>query len=320
MSHAIDTPLTLSIASKTELAAGIVGFVLEDPSGKELPAFTPGAHIAIATPSGRKRKYSLYNAPSDRGRYEIALKRESRRQSATTSLIDGTQVGDTVQVSLPENNFELKPSQGGYVLIAGGIGITPLLSMLRYLEESGEKRFKLYYCTRSPAQTAFLNELGREDLEGRVVLHHDGGVPERNFDFWPVLESPGGRQVYCCGPQSLMREVQDMTGHWPSTAVHFESFADSTAGRPDDKAFRVRLARSGDVIDVPVGISILDALRAHGHELRSSCESGTCGTCITRYLAGEPDHRDFVLHADGRAASIMICVSRARSDELVLDL
>jgi len=320
MSHAVDTPLTLRITRKTELATGIVGFVLEDPSGKELPAFTPGAHIAVATPSGHRRKYSLCNAPSDRSRYEIALKRESRRQSSTRSLIEGTRPGDTVQVSLPENNFELKPSQAGYVLIAGGIGITPLLSMLRHLEESGEKRVKLYYCTRSPAQTAFLEELSGDELAGRVVIHHDGGLPERRLDFWPVLESPEGRQVYCCGPQSLMREVQDMTGHWPATAVHFESFTDFAAGRPDDRPFSVRLARSGEVIEVPVGVTILDALRARGHELRSSCESGTCGTCITRYLAGEPDHRDFVLHADGRATSVMICVSRALSDELVLDL
>lgn len=316
----IEAELSLRIASKATIATDIVDFELVDPNGAALPAFTPGAHIAVTTPSGLQRKYSLCNAPSQQGLYEIAVKREPRRQSSTTSLIDGAQAGDAIDVSLPRNNFELKPSQVSYVLIAGGIGITPLLSMVRYLREAGDLRFKLYYCTRAPEHTAFLTELSAPELRGKVVIHHDGGEPERRFDFWPVLESPHGRQLYCCGPQTLMREVQDMTGHWPSTAVHFESFTDTAKSRPDDKAFRVRLARSGEVVEIPVGATILETLRGRGHDLRSSCESGTCGTCITRYLAGEPDHRDFVLHEDGRATSIMICVSRARSDELVLDL
>lgn len=315
-----EAELTLRIASKAVIATDVVDYELVDPDGAELPAFTPGAHIAVKTPSGLQRKYSLCNAPSRQGHYEIAVKREPRRQSSTTSLIDGTQVGDTVDVSLPRNNFELKPSQVGYVLIAGGIGITPLLSMVRHLRGSGDKRFKLYYCTRSVGHAAFRDELSAPELSGKVVLHHDGGEPERRFDFWPVLESPNGRQLYCCGPQTLMREVQDMTGHWPSTAVHFESFTDTAERRPHDRPFRVRLARSGEVVEIPVGATILETLRGRGYDLRSSCESGTCGTCITRYLAGKPDHRDFVLHEDGRATSIMICVSRARSDELVLDL
>lgn len=320
MPTSTDTTLALRIADKTQVATDIVAFELMRPGGEDLPEFTPGAHIAVKTPSGLRRKYSLYNAPSERGHYQIAVKRESRRNSSSTSLIDATQVGDMLEASAPRNNFPLGASQLGYVLIAGGIGITPLLSMVRHLREIGETGFKLYYCTRSPEHTAFLEELSASELRGKVVIHHDGGEPDRMFDFWPVLESPNGRQVYCCGPQALMREVQDMSGHWPSTAVHFETFTDAAVSRPDDKPFQLRLARSGVVLDVPVGATILDTLRGRGYDLRSSCESGTCGTCITRYLSGEADHRDFVLHEDGRATHIMICVSRARSDELVLDL
>jgi phthalate 4,5-dioxygenase reductase subunit len=320
MPTSADTPLTLRIARKSVIATDIVAFELVSPDNENLPEFTPGAHIAVTTPSGKRRKYSLCNAPSERGHYEIAVKREPHRQSGSSSLIDGARVGDALEASVPQNNFPLSVSQAGYVLIAGGIGITPLISMIRHLRDTGDARFNLYYCTRSPEHTAFREELSAPEMRGKVVMHHDGGSPERRFDFWPVLESPLGRQVYCCGPQTLMREVQDMTGHWSSTAVHFETFTESSEGRPNDRPFRVRLARSGEVVEIPVGATILETLRSRGYDLRSSCESGTCGTCITRYLSGEPDHRDFVLHEAGRATDIMICVSRARSDELTLDL
>jgi phthalate 4,5-dioxygenase reductase subunit len=310
----------LRIARKEAIATGIVLFRLEDPQGKPLPEFTPGAHVTVMTPTGLERKYSLANAPSDRSFYEIAVKREPNGRGGSRSLLEDTRVGDVLGVGEPRNHFALAPSQAGYLFIAGGIGITPIMSMIRGLEGDGSLRYRLVYCTRSPEHTAFREALEDLKLTGRMTLHHDGGRPERRLDLWPLLETPRGEQIYCCGPRNLMQEVRDMSGHWPVSAVHFESFGDGVGAKVSDRPFRVRLARTGRVVEVPVGTSILERLRAAGYEQRSSCESGSCGTCRTGLLAGEAEHRDFVLTEQERAGAIMICVSRARSAELVLDL
>jgi phthalate 4,5-dioxygenase reductase subunit len=224
-----------------------------------------------------------------------------------------------VEVSAPHNAFELAGKASAFILIAGGIGITPILAMARQLNGEG-RRYKLYYLTRSAEHTAFLDELKGGDFAGKVVIHHDGGDPANGFDLWPVLEKPSGAHVYCCGPRPLLEAVRDMTGHWQPTSIHFESFVDAgAAALPEDRAFTVVLAKSGDRVEVPPGISILEAMRDHGHEAPSSCESGTCGTCRTRLLSGEVDHRDLVLMDDEKAGHIMICVSRARSPEIVID-
>jgi phthalate 4,5-dioxygenase reductase subunit len=220
-------------------------------------------------------------------------------------------------VSAPVNNFALAKSPAGYLFIAGGIGVTPIIAMMRQLTASGG-RFKLYYCTRSPAATAFRDELSAPELRGKVKIHHDGGDLAKALDLWPVVEKPQGH-LYCCGPRGLMQAVRDMTGHWSPSAVHFEAFTEAAEAKPDDKPFTVRLARSGGSIAVPVGKTILEALRDHGLDVPSSCESGTCGTCRTRLISGEADHRDLALADDERATNIMVCVSRARSGELVID-
>src|SRR5690606_18035359 len=167
--------------------------------------------------------------------------------------------------------------------------------------------------------TAFREELAAPELAGRVTLHHDEGDPDRAFDFWPLFEKPGRAHVYCCGPRPLMEEVRAVTGHWPESAIHFEDFAsDVQALRPDDSAFEVRHARTGETVEVAADQTILEALRARGHRLPSSCESGTCGSCRTELAEGEADHRDMVLEPHQRDSYIMICVSRAKSDRLVL--
>ena len=207
-----------------------------------------------------------------------------------------------------------------YIFIAGGIGITPIRSMIRHLAAQGQANFKLYYFSRTASLMAFRDEFALPAFAGNVVLHHDDGDPERAYDLWPVLEEPRGAHLYCCGPRGLMDAVRDMTGHWPNSAVHFEDFVGATVSRADDTAFFVFLAKSGKRYEVPVRTSILDTLRRHGHVLPSSCESGTCGTCRTRYTSGEPDHRDFVLSDREKRSELMICVSRAKSPELTLDI
>jgi phthalate 4,5-dioxygenase reductase subunit len=310
---------TLRVQNTRFVATDIREIELVAADGGELPAFTPGAHVLIQAPSGVTRRYSLTNAPTERNRYVIAVKREASGRGGSISIVDEIRTGDLVPVSLPRNEFELSDSAPGYLFIAGGIGITPIRSMIRHVLASG-KPFRLFYLTREPALTAFHDEWSAPELGGSVVLHHDFGDPARSYDLWPILEKPNGMHVYCCGPKGLMEAVQDMTGHWPTSAIHFEDFgAGTTVHRADDTAFVVRLGTGGAAVEVAADTSILEALRAQGHRLPSSCESGTCGTCRMRLLAGEADHRDFVLSDAERQCEIMVCVSRARSPELVVD-
>ena len=310
----------LELTERRDIARDIVLFELRRPDRGELPPFTCGAHLSIVTPAGPTRKYSLSNDPAERDRYVIAVKREAAGRGGSLSMAEDAKVGDVLAVGPPQNDFPLAPNQAGYTFIAGGIGITPILSMIRHLTSEGGPRYKLYYLTRSPETTAFREELSAPAFRGKVVIHHDEGDPAKAFDLWPVFERPNGTHVYCCGPRPLMDAVRDMTGHWSSKAVHFEAFTDAAAKHADDKAFSVRLARSGQKVEVPADVTLLEALRAAGCDLPSSCESGTCGTCKTALLEGEADHRDLALTEAERTRFIMPCVSRARSAELVLEL
>ncbi|QHE88374.1 PDR/VanB family oxidoreductase [Hydrogenophaga sp. BPS33] len=315
--------LTLTIVRAAPIARDIHCFELADPEGGELPSFTAGAHVRVQTPLGVVRQYSLSNHPDERHRYVIAVKREHDGRGGSMSLVDGMRAGQTVQVGLPENLFELDAKARSFVLIAGGIGITPMLAMARQLSTLGDRPFTLYYLTRDSEGTAFRQELLDSEFAARVVMHHDQGDPAKGFDLWPVLEKPGaaaGRHVYCCGPRPLMDAVRDMTGHWPSSAVHFESFGGDTKPHADDQVFSVRLKSDGRTLAVPIGRSILDTLRSEGVHVPSSCESGTCGSCKTRLIEGQADHRDLVLLEEEKADHIMVCVSRAKSPCLVLDL
>jgi phthalate 4,5-dioxygenase reductase subunit len=312
--------LPLVVAGRREIARDIFSFELREPGGSELPEFTAGAHIALHAPNGRERKYSLCNDPRERDRYVIAVKREKAGTGGSASLIDDAKPGISLQATAPRNDFALPARAADLLFIAGGIGITPILAMVRHLKSSANARFKLYYCTASPEDTAFRDELSAPEFRGQVVFHHDYGDPERSLDLWPLLERPSGAHVYCCGPRSMLEAVRDMTGHWSSGKVHFESFADAAAIRTShERRFRVRLARSGQVVDVAADQSMLEALREAGVTVPSSCESGTCGTCRTRLIAGKADHRDLVLSDAERESDIMVCVSRAISEELTID-
>jgi len=299
------------------IAEDIHLFELRDPAGGKLPAFSAGAHVQVRVPNGLIRKYSLCNDPAERDRYVIAVKREAPGRGGSESLIRDVAEGSQVPVSAPANNFALAKSAAGYLFVAGGIGITPIMAMIHQLMAAGG-RFRLYYCTRSADVTAFRDELAAPELRGKVKIHHDGGDLAKALDLWPIVEKPQGH-LYCCGPRGLMQTVRDMTGHWSPSAVHFEAFTEAAEAKPDDTPFTVRLAKSGGSVAVPVGKTILGALREHGLDVPSSCESGTCGTCRTRLIAGEVDHRDLVLADNERAGNIMVCVSRAHGDEIVID-
>lgn len=316
-----DTQMPLRIARITDAAEGIRSFELVQPDGSDLPLFTPGSHVKVQVPNGLLRKYSLCNDPAERHRYVITVKRDAQGQGGSMSLCDEAREGDTLPTSLPDNAFPLVEDAKRYIFIAGGIGITPVLSMIRSFGELPPAPWKLYYLSRSPETTAFLEELSVPEYKGKVVIHHDHGDPANSLDLWPVLERPTpGAHIYCCGPRGLMDAVRDMAGHWSSKNVHFESFNEGGGVRPDDQPFTVRVAKTGQHFDVPVGKTILSVLRDHGCNVPSSCESGTCGTCRTKLVSGEADHRDMVLMPEEMESQIMICVSRAKGSELVIDL
>ncbi len=311
--------IPLRVTRNDKIADGVHLFEFRDAGGRPLPRFTAGAHITIRVPNGLLRKYSLCNDPAERDRYQVAVKREVQGRGGSANLIDTAKAGDELMVAPPVNDFGLPPRAQNFLFIAGGIGITPIMAMIREIQAQG-KRFRLFYCTRSPQTTAFAQELSAPEFAGKVVIHHDQGDPACSLDLKPILAERRDREhLYCCGPRPLMEAVRRMTDHWSTTAVHFEAFSEAETHKPDDKPFRVRLARSGEVVEVPADKTILEVLRENGLDVPSSCETGTCGTCRTRMLSGEADHRDLVLAEHERSDHIMICVSRARNEEITLD-
>ena len=313
--------MPLRVARKSCIASEIFLFELVHPDGIALPAFTAGAHVTVLAPNGLTRRYSLCNAPGETDSYSLAIKRAPTGLGGSMNMVDCVNEGDLLPTTAPLNDFSLDPSAASHLLIAGGIGITPMLAMVRELQRQ-EADFKLLYLARTPESTAFLGLLQAPELAGRVLLHHDNGVAARVFDLDPWLaQRRTGAHLYCCGPRGLMHAVRDKTRDWPTGSVHFEDFGGSDVKQPDeDRPFTVVLARTSRSVAVPSGVSILEALRKENIAVPSSCESGTCGSCRTRLLSGVAQHRDYVLDETEHDSEIMICVSRAVSPVLELDL
>ncbi len=305
-----------TVTSRRKLTEDINEFTLRPVDGAALQSFTPGAHVTLRTPSGAMRRYSLVNDGSAPDCYVIAVKREPESRGGSASMHDQADEGTELAVTAPENDFELVEAPR-YLLIAGGIGITPIQAMARHLTAAGTP-FELIYCTRSAEETAYLDDIAA--LPGKITIHHDEGDEDNFFDFWDHFEKPTNAHVYCCGPAPLMEEIKALSGHWPEGRVHFEDFKPVEVVRADDRPFAVTLESSGQRVEVPADRTILEALRDAGVKTVSSCESGTCGTCKTRLVSGDVDHRDMVLMEEEKDSHIMICISRARSGDLVLDL
>lgn len=310
----------------------IRGFELADEDDWELPPFTPGAHIDVHLPNGMVRQYSLCGDPVERTVYRLGVLRELAGRGGSACFYDDVAVGTRLNVSLPRNHFPLEPAARHHIFIAGGIGVTPFLSMAEQSlrEANGHasappgSTFELHMCARSHAMTPFQARLAPLAERGLVSFHYDGGDPARGLDVHRLLaERSEGAHVYCCGPTSLMDAVAAATAGWPEETVHFERFqapvAAANAGF-DHAGFDVRLARSGRVIRIPPGRSIIAELRDHGIAIDSACDAGTCGSCRTHYLSGEVIHRDYVLKQSERAQYLMPCISVCAGGELVLDL
>jgi vanillate O-demethylase ferredoxin subunit len=304
-------------------AERIRSYELVDPNGAALPPFTAGAHIDVWLPSGLARSYSLANDPTESHRYVIAVQRELAGRGGSAEMHDVIVEGALVPISAPRNNFPLATDATHHRLIAGGIGITPILSMVRELERTGQA-WSLHYCTREPSQTAFRALLAAAPFADRVRLHHDGGNPANGLDFAMLLRAPTkGEKVYCCGPTGFMNAVQQAMTHWPAGSLHLEHFSAAPAVPVSaNDSFEVELQSSGKVLIVPPDRSILQVLEENGIEVESVCCEGVCGTCAVPVIEGTPDHRDVVFDDEMRASNkwITVCCSRSLSKRLKLAL
>ncbi len=303
--------LNLLVTSKVEVADGIKEFRFADSCGGPLPEFDPGSHIAVLTPSGANRQYSLINSGKQPIYYQIAVKLEHKSRGGSSSLHNELGEGDSIIIQHPNNSFPLVEASD-YLFIGGGIGITPLISMASCCQENS-KKFRLIYCARSEQTAAYVEEI-RNICGENAIIHFDGGDPAKAYDFWDEFMTPGSTHVYCCGPKPLMEEVEALSGHWPEEQIHFEDFNPQDGLDHVNETFSVSIRSRGKSFEISENSTILETLRHNGIRVPSSCESGTCGSCKMKLLAGEVDHRDFVLESDEYGSSIMVCVSRGKGN------
>lgn len=309
-------------------ADDVVSLTLVDPAGHELPEWEPGAHLELHLPSGLIRHYSLYSEPNDRRHYAVAVLKEPESRGGSRIIHEELRVGTTLAVKGPRNNFRFEPT-ARMEFIAGGIGITPILPMVRRAREL-DLDWRLWYGGRSRATMAFLEELDEFEPE-RILLYPED--EKGLIDLDTALSTPSDdASVYCCGPSRLLAAVEARCGGWPPKALHVERFAAPKPAISDDAEveaadgdgsgqFEISARTSGVTVQVSANGSVLDALESAGVSVPSSCREGICGSCEVKVLAGQADHRDLILSDEEKAAteSMMICVSRARSN-LVLDI
>ncbi|WP_447919628.1 PDR/VanB family oxidoreductase [Achromobacter aegrifaciens] len=294
-------------------ARGVIGLHLRSPDGTMLPAFEAGAHVDVALGHGLLRQYSLCGDPAELDVYRLGIGLAVDSRGGSRYIHEQLREGDLVDIGEPRQLFGLHAQAASHVFIAGGIGITPILSMIHACERRGEP-WRLLYCVRDRDAAAYLAELAVH--RKRVDLHVDS---ERNgarcdLDAYLTAAQAPGQHVYCCGPAPLMDAVAAACDRRGIAAprVHFERFAAAPAEAEPGAAFRIKLARSGGCHDVPANQSVLDVLEAAGVAWPYSCREGLCRSCEAGVLSGEVDHRDYVLSDDERAAnrSMMVCVSR----------
>jgi vanillate O-demethylase ferredoxin subunit len=293
-------------------------FELRRPDGRAVPPFTAGAHIDLHLPNGLIRQYSIANAPHERDRYLLGVRREDPGRGGSRFLHDSVKVGAILKVGGPRNNFLLVEGAAS-VFVAGGIGITPIRSMIHRAQAIGQD-WRLNYAVRRRAEAVFATEL--LPLGDRVVLHVDEEHGGRLLDLPEIVGgAAAGAHIYCCGPAPMMAAFKEAAAAIPAERVHLEYFTSETAPATQG-GFVVELAQSGRRIPVSPGTTILEALRDAGVRVQAVCEQGICGTCETRVLQGRPEHRDMILSDEEKAAgrTMMICCSGSLDEILVLDL
>ncbi|HUR90942.1 MAG TPA: PDR/VanB family oxidoreductase [Ramlibacter sp.] len=317
------TQLQVKVLRKKQEADGVMSFELGRADGGPLPAFSAGSHIDVQVPGGLTRQYSLSNDAIARNTYRIAVLRDARSRGGSAAMHDSLHEGDTLAISEPRNHFPLVHSVRT-LLFAGGIGITPLLCMAHRLAAVGSD-FEMHYSTRSKPKTAFMDEIAASRFADRVHYHFDDGPEEQKLQLARLLTNVDAQtHLYVCGPAGFIQFVTDWAKGcgWPPAQVHVEFFAAPEQDTSGDRAFEVKIASSGKVVAIAADRTVVHALAEHGVEILTSCEQGVCGTCITRVLEGECDHRDMYFTDEEKAKNDQFtpCCSRAKSALLVLDL
>jgi vanillate monooxygenase ferredoxin subunit len=309
------------IAARTLEAEDIVSFELHPLDGETLPRFEAGSHVDLRVTPEIVRQYSISNDPRETHRYRLAVLAEPNSRGGSVAVHDGLPVGATVTIGLPRNLFRLDETAARSILLAGGIGITPLLAMA-YRLLALERDFELHYCVRNEARLAFKDELTAGPLAARISIHRDDGSDEQRFVLARTLARPSaGAHLYVCGPAGFIDFVTAGAQRlgWPAERVHIERFSADVDLTGD--GFTV-ITSGGLAVEVPPGKSIVEVLREHGIDVPTLCEQGVCGTCLTPVLEGIPDHRD-LCQSDAEKASnaqITLCCSRSKTPRLVIDI
>lgn len=304
------------------VADRIKAFELIPADGSPIRAFAPGGHIIVHLPNNISRHYSLTNAPDETDAYRIAVLDELDGRGGSAFMCNQLNEGMTIPVSGPENNFPLEESARRHLLIAGGIGVTPVLAMAKYLHGNGAD-FEFHYCAKSAEQAAFVDWLKTCDFADRVNFHFDGGDPSKGLDIKGLADAQDdSTHVYFCGPAGLMGAIEKAFSGWDESRVHSESFVGVDATGENATSFEIEIAGEDKVFTVPADKTILQVLRENGYEIDSVCEEGICGSCIVDVVSGIPEHRDEFLTDEEREENSMLttCCSRSKSPRLVLEL
>jgi vanillate O-demethylase ferredoxin subunit len=312
--------LQVRVERRDQEAEDICSYELVSEDGAPLPAFSAGAHIDVHVAPGLVRQYSLCNPPHERHRYLIGVLRDPASRGGSRAMHDDIQAGDRLAISAPRNHFPLADAPRS-LLLAGGIGVTPILAMAETLAARGAQ-FEMHYCTRAPERTAFLQRILNSPFAARVHFHHDSA---HKLDLPALLAGlDRGTHIYFCGPAGFISHVQATAAalDWPESQLHLEYFGATVAATEGEQPFEVKLASSGKCYTIPAGSTVLSVLTDAGVFIPASCEQGVCGTCLTRVLDGVPEHRDLYLTEAEQAANDQFtpCCSRSRSATLLLDL
>ena len=318
------TALHLRVHSMTRQAPEILSLELESIDQVPLPTAAPGSHLDLHLAPGLSRSYSIVGQPGRASRYEVAIARDAKSRGGSRFVHEKLRVGDELTASAPRNLFPLDERAPFSALLAGGIGITPIWSMVQRLEAL-QKPWLLVYAARSRAQAAYLEDieaLASRTPVGRLQLHFDDEHQNKPVDLKAVLADVGhDAHLYCCGPQPMLAAYEAATAHRPAAQVHLERFG-ADMGKGPGPGFTVVLERSGQSLEVPPDRSILDVVLEAGINAQYGCMQGSCGLCETPVLKGVPEHKDHLLADSVKASNraMLICCSRSCTPELVLDL
>ena len=315
--------IQVKVARTWAEAEDIVSLELVSLGEELLPGFSAGSHIDVELPNGMIRQYSLCNDSTEQHRYQIGVLKDPATRGGSASVHRDIVINKIIRISEPRNHFPLVPAKHS-ILIAGGIGVTPILCMAERLAQT-DAGFEMHYCTRSVSRTAFVQRIRSSTFADRVQFHFDDGEPAQKLDIQAVLAMPDAHaHLYICGPKGFMDFVIDSARKlgWADAQIHFEYFPGLPADTSADVSFQVKIASSGKLFVIPADMSIVAALAEHGIDIETSCEQGVCGTCITRVLEGIPDHRDFFFSEAEKEINDQFtpCCSRAKTPVLVLDL